>query len=338
MSTYVDVHLVIDSFDRQFNMWRNVARLFARTDYVMMLDVDFYICTDIRSAVRGNQAIMAKLRDGLAAIVIPAFEYVKYSDGMDPAVFPRGKQVRRFTCRREVRLCSRRIFRLCWVSRSQSKSGCFTPLGHLATTALTTRNSTRHLRETCIRSHNISPHMNHMLSSSEMDHHGVYPICLLNCHETSRRCDERFVGYGGNKAACHFEMYISGISYFVLSDHFIIHQNHRYEEVARKNEVRFLFRLCHSLLDTTVFYVFQRRHNRRVYLDFKEETCLRSAPFCSIHSSNPTFFFRRYLKKYQDQNLLNTPRASNAQQECKNIKRVAKIAAEVFLLRPDLLA
>ena len=52
------------------------------------------------------------------------------------------------------------------------------------------------------------------------------------------RCDERFVGYGGNKAACLFEMYLSGTSYFVLTDHFIIHQNHLYEETARKNEVR----------------------------------------------------------------------------------------------------
>ena len=164
------------------------------------------------------------------------------------------------------------------------------PLGHLATTVLTTRNSMRHLWEACIKSHSISLHMNHTLSSSEMDHHGVYRIYFFNCHETPRRCDERFVGYGGNKAACHFEMYISGISYFVLSDHFIIHQNHRYEEVARKNEVRFLFELSHSLHDRTLFYAVQRRHNRRVYLDFKEETCLRLAPSHSVHSSNPTFF------------------------------------------------
>jgi hypothetical protein len=51
------------------------------------------------------------------------------------------------------------------------------------------------------------------------------------------RCDERFVGYGGNKAACLFEMYLSGISFYVLSDHFIMHQNHLYEESARKSEV-----------------------------------------------------------------------------------------------------
>ncbi len=51
------------------------------------------------------------------------------------------------------------------------------------------------------------------------------------------RCDERFTGYGGNKAACLFEMYLSGVSFYVLSDHFLIHQSHTYEEEARKNEV-----------------------------------------------------------------------------------------------------
>ena len=52
------------------------------------------------------------------------------------------------------------------------------------------------------------------------------------------RCDERFVGYGGNKAACIFEMHLSGVDFYVLSDHFIVHQNHMYEEVVRKLEVR----------------------------------------------------------------------------------------------------
>ena len=52
------------------------------------------------------------------------------------------------------------------------------------------------------------------------------------------RCDERFAGYGGNKAACLFEMYLSGVSFYVLSDHFIIHQSHKYEEEARREEVK----------------------------------------------------------------------------------------------------
>lgn len=70
----------------------------------------------------------------------------------------------------------------------------------------------------------------------------------------SSRCDERFVGYGGNKAACLFELYISGVSFYVLVDDFLIHQrfvcldwphnalsdgpiSHTYAEQVRKQEV-----------------------------------------------------------------------------------------------------
>ena len=51
------------------------------------------------------------------------------------------------------------------------------------------------------------------------------------------------MGYGGNKAACLFEMYLSGVSFYVLSDDFLVHQSHAYNEVARKLEVRMLM-LC----------------------------------------------------------------------------------------------
>lgn len=72
--------------------------------------------------------------------------------------------------------------------------------------------------------------------------HGKGITCLLQSNDlTLFRCNERFIGYGGNKAACLFEMYLSGMSYHVLADHFIVHQNHLYEETARKNEVRFSF-------------------------------------------------------------------------------------------------
>ncbi|EEB97754.1 hypothetical protein MPER_02859, partial [Moniliophthora perniciosa FA553] len=89
----VDVHLVIDFFDRQFNTWRNIARFFARTDYVMMLDIDFYLCTDFRKAIRGNGDVMKMLREGYSAFVIPAFEYLEHGEGVDYENFPKDKQV-----------------------------------------------------------------------------------------------------------------------------------------------------------------------------------------------------------------------------------------------------
>ena len=67
---------------------------------------------------------------------------------------------------------------------------------------------------------------------------GIFPILTpVFQHLVCGRCDERFTGYGGNKAACLFEMYLSGISFYVLSDHFLVHQSHVYEEEARRSEV-----------------------------------------------------------------------------------------------------
>ena len=94
MSRFVDVHLVIDSFDRQLNTWRNIARLFARTDYILMLDVDFYLCTDFRTALQKNPWIMRQLATGQAAVVIPAFEYTNFEEGKDYSKFPTTKAVR----------------------------------------------------------------------------------------------------------------------------------------------------------------------------------------------------------------------------------------------------
>lgn len=94
MSQFVDIHLVIDSFDRQFNTWRNIARLFARTNYVMMLDVDFYLCTDFRDAILQSRPLMELLDEGQAAFVVPAFEYASHEDGMDYSKFPDDKEVR----------------------------------------------------------------------------------------------------------------------------------------------------------------------------------------------------------------------------------------------------
>ncbi len=95
MTKYVDVHLVVDAFDRQFNTWRNIARLFARTEYVMMLDIDFYPCTDFRDVVRRalNSTILQKLDTGRAALVVPAFEYSDFHAGTRYMEYPDNKAV-----------------------------------------------------------------------------------------------------------------------------------------------------------------------------------------------------------------------------------------------------
>lgn len=63
----------------------------------MMLDVDFWLCTDFRTRMLESPEIMARLKSGMAAFVVPAFEFHKQSDGVDPTSFPSVKEVRPFS-------------------------------------------------------------------------------------------------------------------------------------------------------------------------------------------------------------------------------------------------
>ncbi|KIY50287.1 glycosyltransferase family 49 protein, partial [Fistulina hepatica ATCC 64428] len=220
MVRHVDVHLIIDSFDRQFNTWRNVARYFSRTDFVMMLDIDFSLCTNFRDAIRSSPVTMEKLKTGTTALVLPAFEYTNFTEGTDESIFPRDKE----TLLSLVNAKKIRMFHASWAP------------GH---------NSTDYARY-----YNSHPGEVYKVTRYQQ----AYEPYVIIKKDGPPWCDERFVGYGGNKAACLFEMYLSGVSFYVLADHFIIHQNHLYEEDVRKHE---------------------RKYNRKLYADFREETCLR---------------------------------------------------------------
>ncbi|GAA6012574.1 hypothetical protein JCM11491_005439 [Sporobolomyces phaffii] len=252
MKKYVDIHLVYDSFDRQFNMWRNVAKFFARTDYVMMLDVDFWLCTDFRQRMLESVEIMDKLEGGMAAFVVPAFEFHKQSDGVDPFTFPSTKP----ELLQLVRDDKIGMFHKSWAP------------GHGST------NYTRY--------YEAQPGEVYRASGYS---HSYEPYVIFK-KEGTPWCDERFIGYGGNKAACLFELYLSGVSFYVLPDDFLIHQSHAYAEKARKHE---------------------RRYNRKLYTDFREELCFR------------------YLNLFLDQ--ITSPRAKNLANECKKIKGFSTTAA-----------
>ncbi|KAF6763054.1 glycosyl-transferase for dystroglycan-domain-containing protein [Ephemerocybe angulata] len=257
MSRYVDVHLVVDSFERQFNTWRNIARLFARTDYILMLDVDFYLCTDFRASLNKNPWIKRQLESGMAAMVIPAFEFTGFEEGKDPSNFPETKKD---------------LLKLVKRGRIDMFHAGWKP-GH---------NSTDYPRF-----YSASPGEIYQVK----EYQSAYEPYVILKKNGPPWCEERFVGYGGNKAACLFEMYLAGVTYYVLSDHFLIHQNHLYEETARRTE---------------------RKYNRKIYAGFKEEVCFR------------------YLRSYRDTGLLNTTRARNAVAECKKLKPI-RISAPQLL-------
>lgn len=72
----------------------------------MMLDVDFIPCTDFRSFIKYNlkehllglgadetRELVERFVQGNVAFVIPAFEYARQEDGINPDSFPRDKTV-----------------------------------------------------------------------------------------------------------------------------------------------------------------------------------------------------------------------------------------------------
>ncbi|KAL1741350.1 glycosyltransferase family 49 protein [Schizophyllum fasciatum] len=256
MAQHVDVHLIVDAFDRQFNTWRNVARFFARTDYVMMLDIDFSLCTDFRRDIRDSADLRARLDAGVA-FVIAAFEYSNLDEGTNQDVFPRTKGD---------------LLDLVNVGRIGMFHASWQP-GH---------NSTEYAKYYAAAPGDVY---------EVTQYQPAYEPYVVMKKDGPPWCDERFIGYGGNKAACLFEIYLSGISFQVLADHFIIHQNHQYEETIRKSE---------------------RKFNRKLYSEFKEEACLK------------------YLKTYADAGLLDTPRGRNAREECVKVKGVAKVARQII--------
>ena len=75
----LDMHLVVSKAgEREFNMWRNVARLYARTAHFVFLDVDFAPSRDLRSYLETNaDALVPLLESGV--LVVPAFEASKGS-------------------------------------------------------------------------------------------------------------------------------------------------------------------------------------------------------------------------------------------------------------------
>ena len=77
----------------------------------MMLDVDFVPCTDFRSFIKRNlkdhllglgvhdpdtSQLMERFIRGNLALVVPAFEYARQEDGLNPDTFPRDKTVSYF--------------------------------------------------------------------------------------------------------------------------------------------------------------------------------------------------------------------------------------------------
>lgn len=263
MRRFVDLHLVVDKFDRQFNMWRNVAKFFARTDYIMMLDVDFYLCTDFRKSLKADPQLMDVLRSGRGAIVVPAFEFIQEKDGEDWTKFPKSK---------EELMSIVEADKIDMFHRSWKR-------GHGSTDYQKWYGSTQPYKV--------------------VDYNYSYEPYVIFKKEGTPWCEERFIGYGANKAACLYEIYLAGIDYWVLPRDFLIHQTHHYPEETRAKEVSECKLQCRIFILTSRS---KRKYNKKLYDYYREEVCLR------------------YSRTMIAAGLWDTPRADNVKRECAKIK------------------
>ncbi|KAK9766120.1 hypothetical protein K7432_005024 [Basidiobolus ranarum] len=254
MKQYVDVHLIVDKYERQFNYWRNVARFFSRTDYFLLLDIDFYLCTDFRKNLDSYPELMERLEAGQAAIVLPAFEYNVLDEGRDAAVFPKTKEDLLELVQDE---------RIDMFHKSWQR-------GHGSTNYTNWYQSEE-------------PYM-------VTDYNYSYEPYVIVKKDGVPWCNERFIGYGGNKAACLYEIYLSGVEYWILPNDYIIHQNHDYPLTTRKIE---------------------RNLNKKIYENFREEACFR------------------YFRNMVASGAWGTPKGENLRRECtKSVASFQKVVDE----------
>jgi glycosyltransferase-like protein LARGE len=170
---------------------------------------------------------------GKAALVIPAFEFTQAKEGVDPTSFPKDKTVSEMN---DALYCL--SFQALKDLVDARKVGMFHaswPPGHNSTDY--ERYFTAEPGEVYAVSQYQHAYEPYIIFKKDIVPWWVRMFYRFVFSCAAIRCAERFVGYGANKAACLFEFHISGVTFYVLSDDFVIHQSHSYAEHVRKSEV-----------------------------------------------------------------------------------------------------
>ncbi|ORY25476.1 glycosyl-transferase for dystroglycan-domain-containing protein [Naematelia encephala] len=201
MRQNVDIHVIISPHLREFNTYRNMARLFARTDYIFQFDVDFATTTDFRNRIISDERLMNMLEQGNNAFVVPAFQYRRDAN-VEPSLkdFPKTKE---------------ELLPIYKAGRGDIE--CFY---HWWKPSHAGTNYTYWIGAT-----DIYP---------VTQWNTAYEPYVIIKRNSAPWCDARFIGYGDNKVSCLFEYYVSGQNFWVLPEDFIIHQTHSNLNAARK--------------------------------------------------------------------------------------------------------
>lgn len=219
LAELADIHLVIDELPLQFNLWRNIARLFSPAQSVVMLDADFIPNAHLRIFItRHWDALFEKMTTEKAAFVIPAFEVTGEAAAPSPS-FPSPPSFRLPSSKAEavdrVRRGELEMFHSSWYHGQ----------GHTNYTRWLAIPSSSVQQGGGDRSNKGDAEGDLALIYPVETYHFKYePYVLIP--QDAPFCDERFLGYGSNKCACIYELKAAGYSFHVLPDSFVIHRPH----------------------------------------------------------------------------------------------------------------
>ncbi|KAG0054031.1 hypothetical protein BGZ83_012107 [Gryganskiella cystojenkinii] len=244
----VDIHLITTpqthrrpdstTVQEQSNLHRNLARFFARTDFVLLLEADGSMpMTDVTKSFKDRTAWMDKLRSGnvfvlpgfnvsMAAPAIEAEEDTANSDALSHGLVP-------------------------VLNKDQlphTKDALLTQVheSHIVLSEKTWKRTIRNV------DFNTWATQQSRLSSIQNYDPFFAPSVILR-RDKMLWCPERF---GNNQAACLFELYLSGADFWVLPNDFTVNSGERKEAVITERE---------------------KTINTRLYQKFHEESCLKHA-------------------------------------------------------------
>ncbi|KAG0278979.1 hypothetical protein BGZ95_002604 [Linnemannia exigua] len=221
----VDIHLITTpqthrrplstTVQQQSNLHRNLARFFARTDFVLLLDADGSLpATDISKSFRDYPQWMEKLRTG-NVFVVPGFNVSMATEGGAPSTLED----------EETTVDLTPVLKYNQLPREKQ-----TLLNHVHDGKVILSEKTW---KRTIRNVDFNTWATQTRLSAIQNYDPYFGPSVVMRRDKMLWCPERF---GNNQAACLFELYLSGADFWVLPNDFTIHSGERKEPEVTERE------------------------------------------------------------------------------------------------------
>ncbi|KAF9924518.1 hypothetical protein FBU30_005538 [Linnemannia zychae] len=221
----VDIHLITTpqthrrplstTVQQQSNLHRNLARFFARTDFVLLLDADGSLpATDISKSFRDYPQWMEKLRTG-NVFVVPGFNVSMASETGAPSTLED----------EETTTSVAPVLKYNQLPREKQSLLTFVHDGKVVLSEKTWKRT--------IRNVDFNTWATQTRLSAIQNYDPFFGPSVVMRRDKMLWCPERF---GNNQAACLFELYLSGADFWVLPNDFTIHSGQRKEPEISERE------------------------------------------------------------------------------------------------------